>query len=351
MKTVEEIYGEMLACYGERTGLEPEAGCDLSARLYALAAQVCALYVQADWVVRQAFPQSAEGEYLDRHALLRGLERKEAAAAGGVVRFTAGSTAGEARSIPKGTVCMTAGLIRFETTEEGTIPAGELTAEVPVRALVPGASGNVAAGTITEMAVAPAGVSACTNPQACAGGGDREEDAELRERVLDTFRRLPNGANAAYYQREALSFDQVAGAAVVPRPRGVGTADVVVTTLAGLPGQDLLDLLEAHFQERREIAVDLRVRAPETVTVDLTVQVSPGEGWSFAEAQAEAETALRNWFTGKRLGQSVLRAQLGNLVYGCESVANYAITAPAADVAVASDVLPILGTLTVEEMA
>lgn len=351
MKTVEEIYGEMLACYGERTGLEPEAGCDLSARLYALAAQVCALYVQADWVVRQAFPQSAEGEYLDRHALLRGLERKEAAAAGGVVRFTAGSTAGEARSIPKGTVCMTAGLIRFETTEEGTIPAGELTAEVPVRALAPGASGNVAAGTITEMAVAPAGVSACTNPQACAGGGDREEDAELRERVLDTFRRLPNGANAAYYQREALSFDQVAGAAVVPRPRGVGTADVVVTTLAGLPGQDLLDLLEAHFQERREIAVDLRVRAPETVTVDLTVQVSPGEGWSFAEAQSEAETALRNWFTGKRLGQSVLWAQLGNLVYGCESVANYAITAPAADVAVASDVLPILGTLTVEEMA
>ena len=83
MKTVEEIYGEMLACYGERTGLEPEAGCDLSARLYALAAQVCALYVQADWMVRQAFPQSAEGEYLDRHARLRNLERKEAAAARG----------------------------------------------------------------------------------------------------------------------------------------------------------------------------------------------------------------------------------------------------------------------------
>ena len=40
MKTAEEIYQEMLACFGERTGLEPREGCDLSARLYALAAQV-----------------------------------------------------------------------------------------------------------------------------------------------------------------------------------------------------------------------------------------------------------------------------------------------------------------------
>ena len=351
MKTVEEIYQEMLACYGERTGLEPEAGCDLSARLYALAAQVCALYVQADWTVRQAFPQSAEGEYLDRHALLRGLERKEASAARGTVRFSAESAAGEDRSIPAGTVCMTAGLVRFETTQEGTIPAGELTANVPVRALVPGSAGNVAAGTITAMAVAPAGVSACTNPEACAGGGDREGDEELRSRVLDTFRRLPNGANAAYYQKEALSFDQVAGAAVISRPRGVGTVDVVVTTLAGLPGQDLLDLLTAYFRERREIAVDLQVRAPETVTVDLTVRVKPGEGWSLDEAKAEAEAALRNWFTGKRLGQSVLLAQLGNLIYSCESVGNYAIQAPAADVAVEADVLPVLGTLILEEMA
>ena len=351
MKTVEEIYGEMLACYGERTGLEPEAGCDLSVRLYALAAQVCALYVQADWTVRQAFPQSAEGEYLDRHALLRGLERKEAAAARGVVRFTAGSTAGEARSIPRGTVCMTAGLVRFETTEEGIIPAGLLTADVPVQALIPGAAGNVAPGTITAMAVAPVGVASCTNPQACAGGGDQEGDEELRARVLDTFRRLPNGANAAYYQKEALSFDQVAGASVVARPRGVGTVDVVVTTLAGLPGQELLNTLTAYFQERREIAVDVQVRVPQTVTVDLGVKVTPKEGRTFAEAKAEAEAALRSWFTGKRLGQDVLRAQLGSLIYSCESVSNYAIQSPAADVAVAADVLPVLGTLTVEEMA
>ena len=62
MKTVEEIYQEMRACFAEQTGMEAGEGGDLSARMVALAAQVYALYIQADWVARQAFPQTAEGE-------------------------------------------------------------------------------------------------------------------------------------------------------------------------------------------------------------------------------------------------------------------------------------------------
>ena len=170
MKTMEELYQEMLACYREQTGLEPGADCDLAVRLYALAAQVYALQVQGEWVARQAFPQTAEGEYLDRHAMMRGLERKEASVARGVVRFQAAETAAEDRVIPAGTVCMTAGLVRFETTEEGAIPAGDLWADVPVRAVLPGVGGNVPSGAIRDMAVAPAGVASCTNPSSCTGG-------------------------------------------------------------------------------------------------------------------------------------------------------------------------------------
>ena len=101
MKTVEEIYREMLSCFGENTGLEPREGCDLSARLYAVAAQIYSLYIQADWVARQAFPQTAAGEYLDRHAQLRGLKRKPAVAAEGAVRFTAGEISSVPRVVPK----------------------------------------------------------------------------------------------------------------------------------------------------------------------------------------------------------------------------------------------------------
>ena len=350
MKTIDEIYREMLACFGEETGLEPREGTDLSARMYALAAQVYALYVQADWVTRQAFPQTAEGEYLDYHAQLRSLERKPALPAQGTVRFTAGEAAQSDRTVPQGTVCMTAGLVRFATTQAAVLPAGELTVDVPVQALEPGTAGNVSAQTVVSMAVAPMGIASCTNPQAFAGGADGEGDEELRARILDTFRRLPNGANAAFYEQGALSFDQVAAAAVIPKPRGLGSVDVIVSTLAGTPGEELLEQLQDYFEQRREIAVDVQVKAPTPVTVNVAVQVKAKGGWDKTQVLDQVEETLESWFDGKLLGQDVLLARLGSLIYGCDGVENYAISAPAADLAVDADELPVLGTLSVEEM-
>ena len=51
MKELEEIYQEMLDCFAQRTGLEAAESCDLAVRFYAVAAQVYALYAQADWVL------------------------------------------------------------------------------------------------------------------------------------------------------------------------------------------------------------------------------------------------------------------------------------------------------------
>lgn len=350
MKSVEEIYGEMLDCFAQRTGMRPAEGCDLAARLYAVAAQVYSLYVQADWAGRQVLPQTAEGEFLDRHAQLRGITRKEAAPATGVIRFTAGETADAARTIPVGTVCMTAGRVRFETTEEGTIQPGELTADVPAQAAEAGSAGNVAAGSVVVMAVAPAGVAACTNPEPCTGGADRETDEGLRERVMDSFRRLPNGANAAFYQREALSFPQIAAASVIPRPRGIGTVDVIAATRAGVPDEELLAQLADHLQSRREIAVEVQVKAPTLSTVTMYLQLKPKEGYTFAQVAAGVKQKLQDWFTGERLGQDILRSELGDLIYHCEGVANYNIVAPKKDVAGSPEVLPQLGRVTTEAM-
>ena len=245
MKTTEEIYQSLLAAFAQRAGFTPEADCDLAVRLYAAAAEIYSLYVQGEWVVRQCFPQTAEGEYLDRHAQLRGLERKEPVAARGVVRFSGEISENTDRPIPAGTVCMTAGLIRFETIEDGLLAAGQAHVDVPVQALVPGISGNVAAGTILSMAVAPAGISACSNPSPCQGGVDREGDEQLRQRVLDTFQRLPNGANAAWYEQTAMGHEGVAAARAVGRARGIGTVDVYIATAAGLPNGTLLAAVQA----------------------------------------------------------------------------------------------------------
>ena len=348
--TVEELYGQMVDTFQRETGLALAGDGDMAVRLYAVAAQLYALYVQADWVGRQCFPQTAQGDYLDKHAQLRGLERRAATAAVGVLSFETDHPPEADLSIPEGTVCMTAAQVRFETTEAGVLKAGQTSAQVRARAVEPGAAGNAAAGTVRAMAVAPVGVSRCTNPEAFSGGLDAEGDESLRERVLETFRRMPNGANAAFYQQGALSFDPVAAAVVVPKPRGTGTLDVVVATHQGLPDRDLLDELAKYFQRRREIAVEVQVRAPQTQAVQVAVQVAPHSEYRAEQVLEEVEDAVRGWFTGQRLGHDVLLAQLGSLIYGCDGVANYAILSPTADVEVEQDVLPVLDTLTVEEM-
>lgn len=339
----------MLACLEEQTGLEPEPGCDLSVRMYAVAAQVYALYIQAQWVTRQAFPQTAESDYLDLHAQLRGLTRKQATQAQGSIRFTAQSS-DTPRTIPQGTVCLTADMVRFETTADGIIAPGETEVDVPAQALLPGAAGNVSARAITAMAVAPVGVSSCVNPLPFTGGSDAEGDEDLRARVLDTYWRLPNGANIAFYEQGALSFDQVTAVSVLPRNRGIGTVDIVVATLSGQPDGELLGQLQEYFQSRREIAVDVQVLAPEALTVDVSVQVKAKEGADQEAVEQNVEETVRRWFSGERLAKDVLLAQLGSVIYGCENVENYTILSPAADQAVEPDQLPTLGTLTVEAM-
>ena len=75
MRTVEAIYEALRAACEERCGCVIGDSCDIAVRLYAAAAQIQALEVQAEWVARQSFPQTAEGEMLDRHAEMRGITR------------------------------------------------------------------------------------------------------------------------------------------------------------------------------------------------------------------------------------------------------------------------------------
>lgn len=348
-KTLDTIYEEMLSVFAEVSGYLPSTSCDLAARLYAAAAQIQGLYLQAQWLLDQSFPQTAKGVYLDQHAQLRGISRGVATCAAGTLRFGLSSAVGSDLAIGEGTVCMTPSGIRFATTEDAVLKAGRLYTDVPARALEPGRQGNVAAGSVTIMAAMPVGVRACTNPEAFSGGDDEESDEALRIRLLDSYRRLPNGANAAYYEQVALSRTGVAAAVAVGRPRGVGSVDLYIATDTGIPDQALLDEVGAYLQEKREISVDLRVLAPTPKAVNISVAIQPAGGFTFDQARADADAALRDAFTGAMLGREVTLAFLGNLLYDLDSVQNYRFTRPTADMAASPTVLPCLGTVTISD--
>lgn len=350
MKTVEEIYQELLAAFAERAGFSPDDSCDLAVRLYAVAAQLQALSIQADWVLDQSFPQTASGTYLDYHAAMRGLNRIEATCAGGTIRFFVESAPAADLTIEAETVCMTDGETRFATAAAATLPAGSLYTDAPARALEAGSSGNAAPGTVKILTACPVGITGCTNPEAFSGGGDQEDDDSLRARILESYQRLPNGANAAFYEKAAMSHTGIVSAAAVGRARGIGTVDVYVASAAGIPDAGLLEEIREDLQAKREIAVDVQVLAPVVRTVDVSMELSVADGADFETVKFAVETVLGEYFTGKRLGLPVRLAELGSLIYAVENVENYHLLTPPADISGERSVLPELGTLTVTGM-
>ncbi|HHU21912.1 MAG TPA: baseplate J/gp47 family protein [Clostridiales bacterium] len=350
MKSIDEIYREMKEEYSRKTGLSINDGGDMAVRLYAVAAQLFSLWAQADYVNRQAFPQTAEGKFLGYHAQLRGLERRGATRARGIIRFEIAEALGEDLTVESGAVCLTAAGAEFITTEKGVIPAGSLFCDVGAEARLPGLSGNIPAGSIVRMAQAPAGIVSCRNLNGFFGGMDEEGDEELRKRVLASYKKLPNGANAAYYETQVLNMDGVAAVMVLPKRRGLGTVDIIISSEEGTPSFELLERVKTQLEAQREICVDIEVSGPELVTVDIALEIKADGEHSFQEAEAAVRSALEEYFSGKLLGKDLLLAKLGNLVYQARGVENYRFSSPSSDLAVSPHQLPVLGSLTVTEM-
>ncbi len=206
MNTTQEIYESMLETVAGRSGFSPDDSCDLAVRLYAAAAQLESLYAYADWSRQQCFPQTAVGEYLDRHAACHRVSRAAAAAASGYVTiylpeglpFDVPVNVGTRFAVPDGPT--------FHLTQDCTIEAGSLSVQAKAECDVTGHIGNVAAGEICALVEAPSYVSAVSTLSAFTGGAEAESDEHLRLRVLEACRRIPNGANAAYYEAVALGF-------------------------------------------------------------------------------------------------------------------------------------------------
>ena len=328
MQTMERIYETMRQTMEELSGMLPEEGGDLALRLRAVAAELYSLWQQADFVLRQCFPQTAEGEYLDSHGQIRGITRQGGAHAVGNLKFSVSTAAERVLTIPVGTVCTDAAGNRFETTAAGSIAGEE---------------------TVTYMVSAPVGVEFCTNPEAFQDGTAGEEDESLRQRILSSYQKLPNGANVAYYETQAMDVDGVAAVQVLPRNRGVGTVDVVIASAGGMPAHTLLNTVQTKLNRLREICVDLKVLSPTAKSMNVTAAVTVNPNYDEAAVLQAVKDTVSQWFNGRLLGQAVYRAKLGSLIYSVEGVENYTLSQPAADLAANRSVLPVLGALVIEK--
>jgi len=347
MKTAEVIVEEMKAVFEKESGYSVADGCDMAVRMYAAAAQTEALYIYADWILRQCFPQSANGAYLDSHGLSRGITRKEGKKASGELVFFVNSAAVNDILIPAGTVCMTSDGVSFVTLNDGVIAEGEKICAVSAQALEAGERGNVPARTVNYMTNAPAGVEGCTNNFPIVGGEDEESDEAYRDRILTSYKLLSNGANAAWYKKKAQEIDGVSSVYVIPCARGTGTVDVVITSEEGIPTDSLIAQVQSVMDRERELCVDVQVYGPGTVNLSIEAQVKVKTGYNAAAVIAEVKSALEDMFGGGILGRKLYCAEICDRIYHVDGVESYRLVSPDYDYAAQENVLLCAGNINI----
>ena len=311
-----------------------------------LASCAAGQYAHQTWITRQIFPDTADTDYLERHAALRGITRRAATRAGGTATLagTAGARLAAGAQIKLGN--------RFyATTAEATI-GSDLSARVPIVASEAGEQGNCDT-TAGQLMAASAGISSDVMLSA-TGGTDAENDASLLSRLLERIRRPPAGGNWHDYKNWALSVDGVSSAYVYPLRRGLGTVDVAITSANQLPSAETLAAVQNYIDAVRPVtAKNVRVLAPDITQVDVRVRVKlAGADW--AAAQREIGAALAAYFDALTPADDVVVSQLEAVISNVAGVVDRVLLAPRENLH-ADTVSKIewfkLGSLNMERMA
>jgi uncharacterized phage protein gp47/JayE len=290
------------------------------------------------WAARQILVDSADAGQLDRHAAIWGITRLPAAAAQGLVEFGGGSI----DIVPAGTELIRADGARFvllDDTNTGA-PGGV------VRAIVPGAAGNTAAGVDLALATPVGGIEpfAGVGAGGLAAGADAESDASLRARVLARIQAPPAGGARDDYVAWARGVAGVGRVWVLPLWLGAGTVGVTLLDASGaVPAAPLVAQVQAAIDLLRPVTAAVTVFAPTVLAVPVNLQISPDNAATRAAILAELDAFfVREAEPGGTLRLSRLAAAISSAT----GETWHRVLAPTADVVCAAGQIALRGTVT-----
>lgn len=297
----------------------------------------------------QLWPDTATGRWLDRHAAMWGLARKDAGPGSGKIRVTGTASS----TLPLGWELTSATGYTYATNAELTLG---LTGEgfVTVTATTGGKATNLPAGAELTLASAVAGIDDVVTvvvgekgEDGIVGGADVEGDEDLRVRILSRIRNPPVGGSVADYINWALEVSGITRAWAYPGVNGPGTVLVLVVDDNGspiAPGPAKLDEVKAYLQTVAP-ATDvpgITVAAPTLFPIDHTMVLSPND----PNVQAAVDAALAQFYRLRELGDDVRHSQIVGAIDAVAVEDWHDLTDPAADVPLATYELPVLGTTT-----
>lgn len=295
--------------------LEPQADIsedsDYYARASSLAAVAEGIYAHQKWIIKQFFPDTADTDFLEKHAGLRGIRRRNATYASG----RGATVTGQPNAAIKTGLQIKTDDNRFFETTESTVISAQGSVVVAVRSLATGTAQNITQNTAGSFMAAPVGVQMDVVLNDVIGATDAESDASLLDRLLEIIRRPPAGGNRYDYRTWALSVDGVDAAYVYPLRRGLGTVDIAITSNNDVPSDDTLRRCQAYIDDVRPVtAKESKVVKPDVTKINFNIQVKIS-GVTLAEIKSAISTALSDYFNTLIPGDNLIVSQ-------CEAVVN-----------------------------
>jgi uncharacterized phage protein gp47/JayE len=314
---------------------------------------LCHLVLQyIDWLSLQLLPDTAETEWLDRHAQIwlvnsdGSTGRKLATPAVGQASFSAGTVN---VFVPSGTQLSYLGTtVDYVTTMDVSPPLGVPT-DAPIIALQGGSIGNLDPGTLLSLPNTVSGISSVA-VTSLSGGTDDETDDELRARVLERIREPPMGGDADDYVQWALSYPGVTRAWCYPLEMGIGTVTVrfLMDDLRadnnGWPTGDDIQAVTDYLNTVRPVAIkDFFVEAPIQQPIDVYIAELVTDNPTVRSGiQDQLQTMLLNYAAP---GQTIYAAWKSAAILQAPNVQSFDLLNTGDDVMPAPGYMAILGNV------
>lgn len=213
------------------------------------------------------------------------------------------------------------------------------TVNVAVEAIEVGEDSNAAAGDIDTVVTALNGVSV-TNATG-AVGTDEETDPVLRERCRAKWATLGTGSTEPAYDYWARTASSEVVRVTVRENDDLGTTtdgDVTVVLAAASAGVSATAVsdVDSYIQTKRPLCANVHVASATAFAVPVTAALTVRTGYG-AAAVAEASSSLATYASSLRIGETVYRSAVIEVLMQPAGVVNAVLTVPTADVALSWD--------------
>ncbi|SFH12995.1 baseplate J/gp47 family protein [Pseudomonas sp. NFACC45] len=305
-------------------------------RSAAVSAAIEGLYQKIGWVFRQIFPDTADEEELVHAAAIRGVPRKDPVAATGTVALKGVAGVGLLQGAEFKHVTTGEQFVALSSVSIGT--GG--TASVLVKAETVGSGLNHLSGDLIIISP-PLGMdSAATFVGETAGGEDLEKPGSLLARLLEIIQNPPAGGAVYDYVRWAKEVDGVTDVLPLPKRRGAGTVDLVITASGGLPSAQVVDNCREHILSQCSVIADVWVYVPTIRVVDSTALVELAPGYLLADVQITAQKAYEALLGALRPLDVLKRSQIEAMINNLAGVVDRSVSTPIGNVNASDD--PVL---------